>query len=442
LGDFAYNSSMRFTTPEPAELLPRIIPRPQHTVSRKDIDLEALKVLYRLLHAGYTVYLVGGGVRDLLLGKRPKDFDVVTNARPGELRKLFRNSRIIGRRFRLVQVFFHGGRIVEVSTFRRRSEFEEEPDQAGAPGREQTFGTPAEDAERRDLTINALFYDITDFSLVDYVGGLTDLEDRVIRVIGDPAVRFESDPVRMLRTLRHAGRTGFTIETGAWQEILSKGHLIRRCPPARVRDELLKDFRSAAAGPFFHLMLSSALFYGIFPAWKERLGRSGEARLLALCRRLDRLMLGERHASDSLLWAVFLTPFLEQGTAFPEDFKELRDFIHEGIKEALGGIEFPRQRHDDVSQILALEARIAPLLRDQRPLPARLARLALYPEAWLLFQIKEAPEAELLERCAPDQVPPRPPQSRAARPRRRRTRRRRRRGGGRGVEKENLGGEG
>jgi len=437
---------MRITTPEPAELLPRIVPRPQHTVSRKDIDLEALKVLYRLLHAGYTVYLVGGGVRDLLLGKRPKDFDVVTNARPGELRKLFRNSRIIGRRFRLVQVFFRGGRIVEVSTFRRRSEFEEEPVQAGAPIREQTFGTPAEDAERRDLTINALFYDISDFSLVDYVGGLTDLEDRVIRVIGDPAARFERDPVRMLRTLRHAARTGFTIEAGAWQEILSNGPLIRSCPPSRVRDELLKDFRSAAAAPFFHLMLSSALFYAIFPAWEGRLGRSGEARLLALCRRLDLLILGERYASDSLLWAVFLTPFLEQDPDFPEDFKELRDFIHEGIKKALGGIEFPRQRHDDVSQILALEARIAPLLRDQRPLPARLARLALYPEAWILFQIKEAPEAELLERCAPDQVPPRPPQARAARPGRRlRRRRRRRRGGERdgehGAEKDNLGGE-
>src|SRR5208337_2747554 len=355
--------------------------------------------------------------------------------------KLFRNSRIIGRRFRLVQVFFHGGRIVEVSTFRRRSEFEEEPVQVGAPIREQTFGTPAEDAERRDLTINALFYDISDFSLVDYVGGLTDLEDRVIRVIGDPAARFERDPVRMLRTLRHAARTGFTIEAGSWQEILSKGHLIRSCPPSRVRDELLKDFRSAAAGPFFHLMLSSALFYAIFPAWEERLGRSGAARLLALCRRLDLLMLGERHASDSLLWAVFLTPFLEQGPDFPEDFKELRDFIHEGIKKALGGIEFPRQRHDDVSQILALEARIAPLLRDQRPLPARLARLALYPEAWMLFQIKEAPESELLERCAPDQVPPRPPQARAARTGRRRTRRHRRRRGGERREKES-GGEG
>jgi poly(A) polymerase len=419
---------MRFDSSEPPLLQPRIIQRPEHTVSRRDIDLEALKVLYRLFHAGYTAYLVGGGVRDLLLGKRPKDFDVVTDARPGELRKLFRNSRIIGKRFRLVQVFFRGGHIVEVSTFRRRSEFDEvrDQDQEGAPAKDTTFGTPAEDAQRRDLTINGLFYNIGDFSLVDYVDGLEDLKAERIRVIGDPAVRFERDPVRMLRVLRHAARTGFSIDPDAWREILAKRHLIRTCPPARVRDELLKDFHSAAATPFFRLMLESGLFYAIFPAWEGRLGPSGEARLLELCRRLDLLMQAERAVSDTLLWAVFLSPYLEQGPAFPEDFRELRDFIHGGIKEALGGIEFPRQRHDDVSQVLALEARVGPLLREHRPVPARRARLALFPDAWLLFHFKEAPEAELLELPPPEQLPIRPPRSAKPKPHRRPRRRRRR----------------
>ncbi len=433
---------MRFDVPESA--VPHIIPRPEHTVSRKDIDLEALKVLYRLLHAGYTAYLVGGGVRDLLLGKRPKDFDVVTDARPGELRKLFRNSRIIGKRFRLVQVFFRGGHIVEVSTFRRRSEFDEvqNQDQDSPPAKDNTFGTPAEDAQRRDLTINARFYNIGDFSLVDFVEGLEDLKAGRIRVVGDPAVRFVRDPVRMLRVLRHAARIGFSIDPAAWREILAKGNLIRTCPPARVRDELLKDFRSAAAAPFFKLMLESNLFYAIFPTWKGRLGWAGSERLLDLCRRLDQLMLAERRVSDSLLWAVFLTPYLEQGPDFPKEFKDLREFIHQGIKEALGGIEFPRQRHDDVSQILALEARVASLLRSHRPVPARQARLALYPEAWLLFQIKEAAEVELLERCDPEQLPPRAPQPKAAKPRHR-TRRRRHRGRGRGEKGEKeVGGEG
>jgi poly(A) polymerase len=428
---------MRFDSLEAALPQPRIIPRPEHSVSRKDLDLEALKVLYRLHHAGYTAYLVGGGVRDLLLGKRPKDFDVVTDARPGELRKLFRNSRIIGRRFRLVQIYFRGSHIVEVSTFRRRSEFEEVPDQEGPPPKDNTFGTPAEDAQRRDLTINALFYNIGDFSLVDYVGGLEDLKAGRIRVIGDPAGRFRRDPVRMLRVLRHAARIGFTIDSVAWREILAKRELIRTCPPARVRDELLKDFRSAAAAPFFRLMLKSGLFYAIFPTWKGRLGRAGRERLLDLCHRLDLLLQAERSVSDSLLWAVFLTPFLQQGPAFPEDFKELRDFIHEGIKEALGGIEFPRQRHDEVSQILALEARLAPLLRGRRPVPARQARLAIYPEAWLLWQLKEAPEAELLERTAPELLPARAPQPKAAKLRRR-PRRRRHRGRGRGDQEARV----
>jgi poly(A) polymerase len=416
---------MSSETSESAHTHPRIIPRPEHTVSRRDIDVEALKVLYRLHHSGYTAYLVGGGVRDLLLGKTPKDFDVVTDARPGELRKLFRNSRIIGRRFRLVQVFFKGAHIVEVSTFRCRSEFDELPENEANPPKDTTYGTPAEDAQRRDLTINGLFYNIADFSLVDFVGGMEDLEARRIRVIGDPAVRFVRDPVRMVRVLRHAARISFSIEPAAWDEILAKGHLIRTCPPARVRDEILKDFHSGAARPFFALMLDSRLFYEIFPAWAGHLGASGEGRLLELIGRLDHLVQNGATVSDSLLWAVFLTAFLEPET-HPQDFKELREFIQEKIKEALGGIEFPRQRQDEVSQMLALEQRVAPLLAKGQAIPARLTRLSLYPLTWMLHQIKTAPEAELLERCQPEAMPVPAPAPKRRRPRRRRPRGRRR----------------
>ena len=410
---------MRPEFSEPSLPTPHIILRPEHNVSRKDIDVEALKVLYRLHHTGYLAYLVGGSVRDLLLGKTPKDFDVVTNARPGELRKLFRNSRIIGRRFRLVQVFFTGGHIVEVSTFRRRSEFDEvQETEEAQPSRDNTYGTPAEDAQRRDLTINALFYDISNFSLVDYVGGMEDLENGRIRVIGDPAVRYVRDPVRMLRALRHAARTGFSIDSPAWEQILAKGHLIRTCPPARVRDELLKDFRSGAAQPFLKLLLTSALFYAIFPAWEGRLGASGEGRLLELAGRLDRMVQAGLSLAESLLWAVFLSPYLEQ-EPYPKDFKELRQLIHEKIREALGGIEFPRQRHDEVSQMLALEERVAPYLQRKQAVPARLSRLALYPESWLLHQIKEAPEAELLQKVQPENLPVPVGLPRRRRPRRR-----------------------
>lgn len=426
---YRYNSLMRTLAPESPVPPPLIIPRPQHNLSRRDVDVEALKVLYRLYHSGYKAYLVGGSVRDLLLGKKPKDFDIVTDARPGEIRKLFRNSRIIGRRFRLVQVFFRGGHIVEVSTFRRRSEFEE-PEETPAT-RDNTFGTPDEDAQRRDLTINGLFYNIADFSLVDYVDGLQDLENRLIRVIGDPAVRFVRDPVRMLRVLRHGARLDFEVDLQAWEEIREKRHLIRLCPAARVRDELLKDFRSGAARPFLELMLRSGLFYAIFPAWEARLEKEGETRLLDLFARLDVLMQAEIPLPDSLLWAVFLTPYLELELR-SQNPKDLREFFQEEAQEAFRGNEIPRQRQEELAQILALTEKLAPLLRQKRAIPARLSRMAAYPEAWLFCQIKEAPLEELVERCGPEEIPPRAPQPKRRRPRRRRSRGRR--GPGRPAE--------
>ncbi len=419
LRKFAYNPDMEPRVPASEVRPPLIVPRPEHTLSRKNISVEALKVLYRLHYAGYKAYLVGGSVRDLLLGKQPKDFDIATDARPGEIRKLFRNSRIIGRRFRLVQVFFRGGKIVEVSTFRRRSEFEEMPETLPEP-RHDTFGTPAEDAQRRDLTINGLFYNIADFSLVDYVGGLEDLRQGLIRVIGDPAVRFVRDPMRMLRVLRHAARTGFTIDPLTWQELLAKRHLIRLCAPARTRDELLRDLKSGAARSFFALMFHSGLFYAIFPHWEKLLGERGESRLLELFSRIDLLIRNERPVSETLLWAAFLLPYLE---AFPqpEDPKELREFFREKAREALAPVEFPRQRGDEVSQVLAVASLIASFLRDKRPIPARMAKLAAFPEAYRLYQLAGAPQEELLSLFSEEKVPVPQPSRKRRRPRRRRS---------------------
>ncbi len=210
----------------------RVLTRPEHRLSRKGISPNAIKVLYRLHRAGYLAYLVGGGVRDLLIGRNPKDFDIGTNASPEEIRRLFKNSRIIGRRFRLVHVFFRG-EVVEVSTFRASPEPPEGPDdweegeledrEADAPDEpgpkaardDNTYGSPEEDAFRRDLTINALFYDISDFSIVDWVGGLEDLERGIIRTVGRPEVRFEEDPVRMMRALEYA----VSISPAAWSPV-------------------------------------------------------------------------------------------------------------------------------------------------------------------------------------------------------------------------------
>ncbi len=398
---------------------PRIIPRPEHTLSRKDVSLEALKVLYRLHHAGFKAFLVGGSVRDLLLGKRPHDFDLATDARPGEIRKLFRNSRIIGRRFRLVQVFFRGGKIIEVSTFRCRSEFDDSPEETLA--RNNTFGGPAEDAQRRDLTINGLFYNIADFSLVDYVGGLEDLQNGYVKVIGDPGVRFVRDPVRMIRVLRHAARTGFIIDETAWEEILAKKDCILACPPARLRDELLRDFKSGAARPFIDLMLQSGLFYAVFPAWQGKLGEAGRLELLDHMERLDEIYRADLPFSENLMWAMFVTPYLHQED-LPDNLAELREALPGFARQALGTIDFPRQRQEEVIQILALAEVTRPYLTQQQAPPSRLSRLAAYPEAWLFNRLCSMPLNEIVPMLSQNEMPAPPP------PRKRRTRRRRPRG--------------
>src|SRR5258707_8943991 len=204
---------------------PRIVPRAEHPISRRDIDPDALKVLYRLRQADHTAYLVGGSVRDLLLGRRPKDFDIGTSAHPYQVKKLFRNCWIIGRRFRLAHVKF-GQKVIEVATFRRQVAAGEEIVQDGVPApdpttpegeqlihHDNTFGTPEEDAFRRDFTINALAYDIATFSIIDYVGGLEDLRAGVVRCIGDPDTRIHEDPVRMLRAAALGSPIDFTIDS-------------------------------------------------------------------------------------------------------------------------------------------------------------------------------------------------------------------------------------
>src|SRR4026209_2862757 len=229
---------------------PRIVPREEHTFSRRDADPEALNVLYRLRQGDHIAYLVGGSVRDLLLGRKPKDFDIGTSAHPQQIKKLFRNCFIVGRRFRLCHVRF-GRKVVEVSTFRRQAAVEEGDTLIR---RDNTFGTPEEDAFRRDFTVNALFYDIATFSVIDYVGGLEDLEKRVIRTIGDPAVRFREDPVRMLRAVALAARLQFTIDRDTPQAIRFLRGEIVKSSPARILEEFYKILRQGAARRTFEML--------------------------------------------------------------------------------------------------------------------------------------------------------------------------------------------
>src|SRR5689334_9240320 len=311
---------------------PTIVPRAEHTISRRDVDPDALKVLYRLHEHNYIAYLVGGSVRDLLLNRRPKDFDIGTSAHPHQIKKLFRNCWIIGRRFRLAHVKF-GPKTIEVATFRRLVDSTELPpdvDEAieatpePSPGdtaaevaeaqgthfakvrahdrlihRDNTFGTPEEDAFRRDFTINALFYDIATFSIIDYVNGLEDLEARVIRSIGDPGVRFLEDPVRMLRAVVLAARLDFAIDPPILDAIDAHRHEIGRSAPARLLEEYFKILRSGSAERSLRRLKQTKLLRAITPELD-----AGSEALWQSIARLDAFRANYAAAPDTLTNAI------------------------------------------------------------------------------------------------------------------------------------------
>jgi len=248
---------------------PTIVPRPSHNVSRDEISRSALKVLYRLHKSGYQAFLVGGGVRDALLDLHPKDFDIATDAHPEEVRALFGNCRLIGRRFRLAHIRF-GKEIIEVATFRAATDGSEkhadvEHDHEGRILRDNVYGGIDEDVWRRDFTCNALYYNIADFSIWDYVGGVKDVERKLLVLIGDPDTRLREDPVRMLRAVRFAGKLGFNIDKDVQKSIIRNRDLLGNVPPARLFDEFLKMFQAGHAAKTFELLREFDLFRQLFP---------------------------------------------------------------------------------------------------------------------------------------------------------------------------------
>lgn len=258
---------------------PVICERAQHCISRKNIDPDALKVLYRLSSLGYTAYLVGGGVRDLLLGRQPKDFDVGTNATPNEVRKAFRNCFLIGRRFRLAHVRF-GDKVIETATFRQNSQTVGEIIEHAAEGpmEDNTFGTPETDAYRRDFTVNGLFYDIKTFSVIDWVGGLKDLKKGIIRSIGDPMIRFREDPVRMMRAIKFAARLDFKIERGTDHAIRKLHSCITTASIPRLCEEVFRLFTYGTSAKAFRMMWKFGLMGDLLPELAEFITSDGGAK--------------------------------------------------------------------------------------------------------------------------------------------------------------------
>lgn len=313
-----------------APIAPRIIPREEHGISRRFISPNALRVLYRLNEAGYQSYLVGGAVRDLLLGGRPKDFDVATDATPDEVRRLFRNCRLIGRRFRLAHVIF-GQEIIEVATFRGSDAAESGEGERhvvdGMIVRDNVWGTIEDDALRRDFTANALYYTVADFSVRDFTCGYEDVRNRLLRLIGDPATRYREDPVRMLRAVRLAAKLEFRIDEAAWSAIFELAPLIAESAPARLFDEMLKLFMGGHAFESMRWLEASGLFHELFPGTARVLERGGTLEVPQLIERAlegtDARIAAGRPVTPAFLLAALLWPAL--GAALAEDAAEHRD---------------------------------------------------------------------------------------------------------------------
>jgi poly(A) polymerase len=438
---------------------PRVVPRAEHTLSRSDVDPDALKVLYRLRQGGYVAYLVGGSVRDLLLARRPKDFDIGTSAHPYQVKKLFRNCWIIGRRFRLAHVKF-GPKVIEVATFRRQLQPGEEIAQDGVPvpdhheagaaphadagetsratrddahliHRDNTFGTPEEDAFRRDFTINALFYDIATFSIIDYVGGLDDLRAGLVRCIGDPEIRFLEDPVRMLRAIALASRLDFTIEQPILDAIGLLRHQIANSSAPRLLEEYYKILRAGSAERTFRALYSAGLIEPI----SHELHKGAGDELWKSLASVDVYRRKFSSTPDTLTNAVLLGSLLVPLGLAPQAGRA--PLIHDGetrIREReplarLGSLPLARRDIERLRQILGLQRRLRDLtasVRSQRALTHR----SVFREALTWMEIHgDTPETVehwitvLAERGAQEPVGA---VEEGDRPRRRRRRRRRR----------------
>ena len=297
---------------EPVTPQVRIYSRPEHNISRAQISESALKVLYKLQKEGYSAYLVGGCVRDLLLGREPKDFDVVTNADPEQVRKVFRNCRLIGRRFRLAHVHF-GREVIEVATFRGAGEEQNDKQVLNKEGRllrDNVYGTIEEDVWRRDFTVNALYYNIKDFSVVDFVGGMADHKAAELKLIGDPDTRFREDPVRMLRAVRFAVKLGFKLHPECEKSMHKVAELLSSIPSARLYDETLKLFMSGYALQTFEMLRHYGLFQVLFPATENCLSieENGFPRLLLIkaLGNSDNRMAEGKTVTAYFLFAAFL----------------------------------------------------------------------------------------------------------------------------------------
>lgn len=387
-------STSEVTSPTTGNLEPVVYEPNQHSIRKSDIDDDARKVVYRLQKAGFKAYIVGGGVRDILLGKKPKDFDISTDATPRQIKSLFRNSRIIGRRFKLAHVFFGHGKTLEVSTFRDSVEPPEAPEEAAGAAspitHDNLYGTEETDALRRDLTINGLFLDVSTMRIIDYVDGMRDLQQGVIRIIGEPDVRFREDPVRMLRVVRHSARNGFQIDPTCWDSIVANAQLITQSSQVRVFDELRKDFSSGCFLTILSLLGETGLLEFLLPELLENQGRllSGESDCSLCLERIDDLVSEGEEVSPTVVLAI-IALFTAGDSIWLRDLAETlpqaRD-LGERLSSCFTRLNVPRKERERIQMLLTLWAKV----REESPKtfrPGSYKRSALLLELVTLMEI-------------------------------------------------------
>lgn len=354
---------------------------------------EVLKVLYRLHRTGHLAYLCGGGVRDLLLGRDIDDFDVATDAEPKRLKEVFGNCRLIGRRFRIAHILFKGGRIIEVSTFRR--EGEEERAGLGHNSllikRDNTYGSPAEDAFRRDFTVNALYYNVADFTIIDYVGGRADLRARLIRCVGDPNIRFQEDPIRILRGIRLAATLGFQVEKSTWEAMKRQRQHIMECAVSRIREEIMKSLRRNSSRKAFELLALAGILQLFLPELDEfRLACDDSETTLAnpLWRHLavlDDLRASGAVFNDPLLLATLTAaPVSALFETLPPGH-DVGNWLHQYLEQNFKPLAIPRVVRTKVHLLhLALRHMLAPKQKKRR---RSLRRSQLFADGLKLLEI-------------------------------------------------------
>lgn len=368
-----------FTGSKQPEAALQVIPREAHNVSRKDISPHALKVLYRLKDAGYEAYLVGGGVRDLLLDGHPKDFDVATNATPEQVKRVFNNCRLVGRRFRLAHILF-GRDVIEVATFRANHQPDDPGDDDhvddedgsvhGTTGmilRDNVWGTVEQDALRRDFTVNALYYNIGDFAIHDYVGGMRDLEKKRLRLIGDPETRYREDPVRMLRAARFAAKLGFTVEDKTAKPIAQLKPLLRQVPPARLFDETLKLLLAGYGQASWSWLEKFGLDEVLFPDAADAVRRDANSRafILAALDNSDRRVRDGKSVTPAFLFAALL---------WPEAARRYQQLLSEGVPDIPAMAQAGQQVLDEQCRTVAIPRRFSVPAREIWDMQLRLPR--------------------------------------------------------------------